>query len=335
MPWIPLARTPTPINELPAPPGFDGRLFVKRDDLTSTLYGGNKVRKFEFVLADAERRGAQSLVTIGGIGSNQALAAALHGRARGLAVDVSLVRQPITDAVRRTLRGISASGARIHYAASIPGGLVNAWRALRERRRVGERPYYVPFGATTPLGSLGYVAAGLELAAQVRAGACPPPDRLFVAAGTGGTAAGLLVGCRLGGLETRIAAVRVAHPSISTRAMIAWHADRAAALLWHVAPSVPRTRFRWRDADVFGSHAGAGYGHVTAAACHAIEWAGDHLVLDTTYTGKALAACLAHCRSGTHERTILFWNTHNSQDFAVAPDFAGLPVPLRRLLAES
>src|SRR5215467_13667010 len=88
VPWVPLADTPTPIGELPAPPGFGGRLFVKRDDRTSTRFGGNKVRKFEYLFADAERQGSETLVTLGGIGSNQCLGTTLHGRARGHAVEV-------------------------------------------------------------------------------------------------------------------------------------------------------------------------------------------------------------------------------------------------------
>ncbi len=334
VPWIALADTPTPVTELPAPDGFLGRLFAKRDDLTSAVFGGNKVRKFEYLLADAERRGARSLVTMGGIGSNQALAAALHGRARRHAVELSLVRQPVTDAVRRTARGIAASGARVRYAASFAGGMYNARRAVRARRRAGDRPYYLPLGATNALGSLGYVSAGLELGRQIEDGVLPSPDCLFVAAGTCGTAAGLLVGCRLAGLGTRVVAVRVAHPAITTRALLLWRARRTAELLTWLAPSAPRLRFGWTDITVIGADAYARYGRVTPESQRALEWARPHLALDTTYTGKALAACLERCESRARDHTVLFWNTHNSSDFGTAPGFDGLPDRLQRLFQE-
>ena len=334
MPWIALADTPTPITELPAPPAFPGRLFAKRDDLTSTLFGGNKVRKFEYLLADAERHGARALVTMGGIGSNQALAAALHGRARHHTVELSLVRQPVTEAVRRTARGIAASGARVRYAASFAGGVYNARRAVRARRRAGDRPYYIPLGATNSLGTLGYVTAALELARQVAEGECPPLDCLFVAAGTCGTAAGLIVGGRLAGLRTRVVAVRVAHPAITTRALLLWHTRRTAALLARLAPRAPRLRFRWSDITVVGADAGAGYGRVTAEAERAIEWAGPYLALEPTYTGKAMAACLDRCGSQARDHTVLFWNTHNASDYRTASGFDGLPNRLQRLFRE-
>lgn len=269
---------------------------------------------------------------MGGIGSNQALAAALHGRARRHAVELSLVRQPVTDAVRRTARGIAASGARVRYAASFAGGLVNARRAVRARRRAGERPYYLPLGATNALGSLGYVSAGLELGRQIADGSCPPPDCLFVAAGTCGTAAGLLVGCRLAGLATRVIAVRVAHPAITTRALLLWRTRRTAALLARLVPRAPRLRFGWGDVTVIGADAGAGYGRPTPQAERAIDWARPYLPLEPTYTGKALAACLDHCGSQSGDHPVLFWNTHNSSDFGTAPGFDGLPDRLQRLL---
>jgi hypothetical protein len=117
--------------------------------------------------------------------------------------------------------------------------------------------------------------------------------------------------------------------------MIVWHANQTSALLARLAPSAPPAHVRWGDVDVVGAHAGAGYGHGTADARRAIEWAGDRLALETTYTGKALAACLAHCGSPRSDNTIVFWNTHNSVDFPIAADLDGVPEPLRRLLAQS
>ena len=335
MPWIALADTPTPIAELPAPAAFDGRLYVKREDRTSTRFGGNKVRKFEYLLADAERLGAETLVTIGGIGSNQCLAATLHGRARGHAVELSLMRQPVTDGVRSAVKGMVAGGARIRYAGTLVGALVNVRRALREGRRAGARPYYLPFGATNAIGALGYVTAGLELAAQVREGVCPPPDCQLVAAGTCGTAAGLLVGTRLAGMNTRVVAVGVVHPAWLTRVLTLWYANRTAALLGELDSAMPRMRFGWSDVDVVGDQLGPGYGHATAAGSRAVRWSQPHLALETTYTGKALASLLDPRGPLARARVVLFWDTQNSSPFPMADTFDPLPERLRELLARS
>ncbi len=335
LPWIALATLPTPIEALPSPDGFRGRLFVKRDDLTSPLYGGNKVRKFEYLLADAQRRGARALVTAGGIGSNQGLAAALHGAALGFEVELSLGWQPVTETVRRAVRGMVAAGARIRYAGGAVGMILNAAAAMRDRRRAGETPYYIPIGATNALSSVGHVAAALELAAQVRSGEVPEPDRLFVPAGTCGTAAGLLVGCRVAGLRTRVMAVRVVDRVLANTPLIRWRARRVAALLARLDPAIPRVRIGRREVDVVGGFVGESYGAPTRAAEQALAWAAPRLRLETTYSGKALAACLAWCRDRAAGETVLFWNTHNSASFPTAPppDLGGLSASLRALLA--
>ena len=335
VPWVAIAATPTPITELPGPEGFGGRLFVKRDDLTAPLYGGNKVRKFEYLLADAERGGAQTLVTLGGIGSNQCLAAALHGRARGHSVELSLMRQPVTDGVRRALQGMVAAGARIRYAASMLGALRNERQAMRDRRRTGEHPYHIPFGATNALGALGYVAAVLELAEQVRAGVCPEPDVQLVAAGTCGTAAGILVGTRLAGLHSKLIAVGVVHRSLVTRALILWYANRTAALLSRLDAAMPRLRFGSGDLTIAGDQLGDGYGHPTLAARRAVDWARPHLALETTYTGKTLAVLLEPHAPLARARVVLFWNTQNSSPFPMAATLDHLPERLRALLTRS
>ena len=293
------------------------------------------MRKFEYILADAERGGADLLVTLGGIGSNQCLGATLHGRARGHAVAVSLMRQPVTDGVRRTLQGMIVAGARIRYAESMIGGLRNEWLAMRDGRRAGERPYHMPFGATNTLGALGYATAALELAGQVRAGACPDPDVQLVAAGTCGTAAGLLVGTRLAGMKSRLIAVGVVHRTLLTRTLILWFANRTAVLLSRLDPSMPRMRFGSGDVIVAGDQLGNGYGHATAAAHRAVDWARPYLALETTYTGKALAPLLQPQGPLASARVVLFWNTQNSSPFSTATTFDSLPGRLRVLLAQS
>lgn len=326
-----LADLPTPVQELPVSPGGRGRLFVKRDDLTSPLYGGNKVRKFEYLLAEAEQRNARTLVAIGGIGSNLGIAAALHGRARGLAVELSLALQPVTDGVRRNLRGMLAAGARVHYADSMIQAVWNARKAVRRLLRDGVAPYLLSIGATDARTSLGYVAAALELADQIRAGLLPMPNRIYVAAGSCGTAAGLIVGCRLAGLSSRVMAVRIAQRTLTNTPLLYWETRRVAAMVGGLDPAA-RLRIATGDVTLVSGYAGSRYGEPTAEAIAALSWATPGLALETTYTGKALAACLEACRNAREDETMLFWNTFNSAPFALAENDEGLPAELRTVI---
>jgi D-cysteine desulfhydrase len=323
---------PTPVQELPLPPGGRGRLFVKRDDLTSSLYGGNKVRKFEYLLAEAEHRNARALVGVCGIGSNLGVAAALHGRARGLRVELSLAAQPVTDGVRRNLRGMLAADARVSYATTMIMALWNATQATRRLRRAGAAPFLLPIGATNAVASLGYVAAALELAEQVRSGLLPMPTRIYVAAGSCGTAAGLVVGCRLAGLKSRVMAIRIAQRTLTNEALLLWETRRVAWLLSGLDPRTARLHLGKGDLELVSGYSGTGYGAPTREAEAALAWAAPGLSLETTYTGKALAACLEACRSAGDEETILFWNTFNSAPFALADNYEGLPPALAAMI---
>jgi D-cysteine desulfhydrase len=334
LPWRPLARHGTPVQPLPALPGAaDVRLFVKRDDLTSELYGGNKVRKLEHFLAEAELAGRRTLVTMGGAGTHHGLATALHGRSVGLATRISLFDQPVTARVERNVRGMLAAGAEIRFSH---GELRAAWTA-RELYAGAEAedgsPYFIMAGGSARLGSAGYVNAALELAEQVRSGDVPEPDRIFVALGSCGTAAGLAVGCRLAGLRTRVTAVRVTPAVIANSLTLAYHASDLASWLHRRDPTVPRFRIWPSDVDVIGSQYGGGYGRGTEAGAAATEWAGPRLGMEPTYTAKALAACLAHCRGSARPgEVVLYWHTANAAAFPLADSLDRAPAALRQRL---
>ena len=327
LPWMPIAELPTPVGRLQHPPGMQqGSLWVKRDDLTSALYGGNKVRKFEHVLAHARLVGARSLVTIGGLGSNQALAAALHGREMGWPVELALSEQPETPYVLRNLRADAAAGAVIHPGGGFLGTLLTARRVMNRLRAAGKEPYFLTVGATSRLTTSGYVNAALELAQQVRAGLLPEPDRVFIAAGTCGTAAGLVAGLRLSSLRTRVTAVRVVDPMMSNATMIAALANDCMQWLRELDHDVPEVRISEQDFEYDDRWFGDGYGHATPEGRAAVAWAGPALHLETTYTGKALASCLAHCSDRGRNDTVLFWNTYNSAPLAELDSLARLPL---------
>jgi D-cysteine desulfhydrase len=293
-----LVLAPTPVEEVA---GLGA--WVKRDDRTAKP-GGNKVRKLELLLADARHRGRRAVLTLGASGSNHVLATAVYARRLGFAATHAvLFPQPASDAVTRRsalFRELQVATASVAGKALVPMAL--AGRAVASLWRGQGRPYFMGPGGSSPLGSLGYVGAALELAAQVRAGACPEPRTIYVPLGSGGTAAGLLVGLRLAGLSSRLVAVQVVPwPWTSTRQL--WSlARRTAALLGRLGVAVPPLD----GLEVAGDQLGPGYGAATPAAVAAVaRAAGAGLTLETTYSGKALAALLARREAGA-----LFWLTY-------------------------
>jgi D-cysteine desulfhydrase len=332
IPWTPLGIFPTPVERMaePAGPGA-ATLWVKRDDAASPLYGGNKVRKLEHLLAEARLAGKDTLITLGAIGSNHGLATAIHGSALGFEVDLALYDQPVTPFVRRNLAGFVASGARVHEAGSVPGALFTASVLHARHTRSGRAPYFVMVGGSSRLGCIGYVVAALELADQIAAGAIPEPDRLFVPLGTCGTVAGLVVGLKLAGLRTRVSAVRVVEPFPASAATVRYLAQDLADTLHAADPQVPHLRIGEDDFDVVTDHFGGGYGYPTAQGEAAIRWAAPQLALETTYSGKALAACLDFCRGSREGGNVLFWNTFSSAPVPIPASLDPLPPRLRRI----
>ncbi len=304
---LPLAEVPTRVERLEEASRATGAsVWVKRDDETSRVYGGNKVRKLEFLLAEARRRCATGIWTTGPWGSHHVLAAALFARSLGLECRALLFPQYPSAHACAVHRAILESGCRVRVARSWPGyvGLL-----LREGPGPGE--YRLPAGSSCGLGCLGYVLAGLELAEQVRCGPCPRPDVIVLPLGSGGTAAGLLVGLAAAGLETELRCVRVTTALVANRwnvLRLAWEtvwAWRRLAPEDPVPTGPPYGKVRLR---VAGDQFGGVYGRPTAAGLWAAALAQrDGLDLETTYTAKAYAHLLECARPG---ETWLFWNTY-------------------------
>ncbi|MSP63662.1 MAG: pyridoxal-phosphate dependent enzyme [Myxococcales bacterium] len=337
IPFRPLGRFPTRIHRLEGAVAPSVDLWIKRDDESGLEYGGNKVRKLEFLLAEAAERGFARLCTLGGYGSHHVLATALYGRACGFSVEAVVFPQPITDHVRDVLLAGAACGLRLRPAASyadLPPRLV----AARLRRGVG----WIAPGGSSPTGTLGYVSAGLELAAQTRAGECPPFDDLYVALGSCGTAAGLALGLALGGLAARVVAVRVVDRLVcnlsATKRLFRATARRIERQGREGALPPPPGADRLAVDHRFY---GGGYGVASDEAQQAVAAAARAgLMLEPTYTGKAFAALCADARDGLLDgRRVLFWNTFSSVDpaalLAQSPGPEALPPRLRRLFDSS
>ena len=315
---LPLARLPSPVIRL----SLLGQrlrhagLYLKCDHDSSPLYGGNKVRKLEFLLAEAQRRRARTLVTIGGIGSNHVLATALHGRALGLATVGVVFPQPDNPWVERNQAAGQGAGLELVRASSRWSFPWLVGRTFRQKsRELPGKVYFVPGGGSSPLGALGFVNAGLELADQVRAGLLPEPEWVFVATGTGGTAAGLALGLGLGGLQTRVRAVRVVERFLATRTLLGW-LDRGMRRLAR-DPGGEEINRRKRSCRIELEHGyfGPGYGCATEAGKKSVElFAEEGIALETTYTGKAAAAFLDEARR--NPKPLLFWNTYSAADLS-------------------
>jgi len=337
LPRHPALRGPTPVDPLRLPGFPDGALWIKRDERSCPLYGGNKPRKLEWILGRALARGARRLVTTGGLGTNHGLATAILGRDAGLATTLVLVRQPVSEAVRRALLLQAAYGATQVYGANVPGAALGVLRVLGASALRGERPSLVPTGGSSALGCVGFVSAALELAEQVRAGLLPAPRRIYAPVGSGGTLAGLVAGLRLAGLATRVVGVLVTDILPPSPARLTALARATLRLLHRRDPSVPTPGIGSHDFELVRDELGPGYGAPTPAAERAVRVAAEAgLALETTYTGKCLAALLARAGEVSPAEPVLFWNTYNAVDVAalapVAPDPARLPPRLRRLL---
>jgi len=337
---FPLCDLPTrvaPLEQLRKAAGL-GEIWIKRDDESCRLYGGNKPRKLELLIGRARRRGRRTLMTFGGLGTHHGLATTICAQEAGLRTILVLVPQPLTEHVREAMLLDAAFGAEMHAVGSVAGavrrGLWLYARGFLQR----DWPELVPTGGTSALGTIGYVNAALELAEQVAAGELPEPDWIFVPLGSGGTVAGLVAGLKLTPLRTRVAGVLVTDILPPGPVRLASTARSALRLM----------RARGADLDgpvavdsgdffVIRSHLGSGYGAPTeeAEAARRLLFDSEGIELETTYSAKCLAALLAAAGSPEYRgKRILFWNTYSSVDPKQAlprlPDHGVLPREFRR-----
>ncbi len=305
------AELPTPVSrhEVTVPAG-KRVVLVKHDDLTSTLYGGNKIRKLEYIFQRALDHGAERVATFGGVGSNHALATAIFAKEFGLECTCFLAHQTHTPRIQETLDAHLKLGTEIVH---LRGGVnrVALFRQYLQKRKT----WVIPLGGSCWLGAVGFVNAGLELAAQIESGELELPGRIYIANGTMGSVAGLSLGLALARLPTAIHAIRVADNRYAKREVLDRLITKTATLLNRYDPSIPidaatRTNIVWRDEFFAG-----GYAAVDEATSLAVDFAREALglTLETTYTGKAMAALLHDLESSDAGTSMLFWNTYNSR----------------------
>jgi 1-aminocyclopropane-1-carboxylate deaminase/D-cysteine desulfhydrase-like pyridoxal-dependent ACC family enzyme len=315
---MPFSIVKTPVIALEAVTPGGRTVWVKRDDLSHPLYGGNKPRKLIGILAEARRRGMRRIVTLGATGSHHVLATTLFAKEEGIAVAAIVIPQPVTPHVQEILRCSLSQGATLIPARSIGHAMALLPRVLRK----GD--LFVPPGGSSFSGARAYIDAALEIEEAVGRGEIPVPDRIVVAAGSGGTAAGIAAGVARLGWPTRVVAVAVA-------------GSLSASLVTRVlALGIGRSLAAPRRLSVDGRYLGGGYGHVTAEGEQAAAVARRHaLSTDPTYTAKAFAAAL-DLADARPDENVLYWHTLSSAPVAPlltgATDMSGWPTELRSVL---
>jgi D-cysteine desulfhydrase len=326
VPVIEVADLPTPVE--PLRPIAD-HAWVKRDDLTHAEYGGNKIRKLEFILADAKARGKNHIVTFGAIGTNHGVATAMLCSRLDMKCTVFLFDQPVTDAVRKNLKLMTGYGAELIPTGSLFRTVLSY---TLSRYRWNKRAAFLFAGGSNAVGTLGFVNAVFELKMQIEKGECPAPAKIFCPVGSSATLAGLTLGVHLAGMDCEVVGIRVApshvgpFPACTTKT-VSRLIGETASLLEKEGVQVGSAPIPTLVDDCFGE----GYGVATAGGLRALEvFRPCGVALEQTYTAKAAAAFLDALKET--DRPMLFWHTFNSRPPAFELDAVALKPSLQALL---
>ena len=302
IPRLRFAHLPTPIEPLPRlSEALNGpHLLVKRDDQTGLAFGGNKTRKLEFLVAEAQALGADTLLSAGALQSNHCRQTAAAAAKFGFNCILVLVGQPPLQASANLLLD-RLFGAEIVWAEkSRRDALLQ--ETFEKTTAQGRKPYLVPYGGSSPTGALGYVFAMEEFVGQkVKA------DWIVFASSSGGTQAGLVLGRRIFGYGGKVLGISIDEQQRLLQERVARLASETSELLG------PRLMFAPDEVLVNDEYAAPGYGVLTGAERAAISLFAKYegLLLDPVYTGRAAAGLVDLVRKGFFKKdeTVLFWHT--------------------------
>jgi D-cysteine desulfhydrase len=297
------AHLPTPVEELPRLSKALGgpRILVKRDDQTGLAFGGNKTRKLEFLIAEAEELGADMLISAGAIQSNHcrqtAAAAAKFGLRCTLVLTGDRTERPSANLLLDQMFG--AEIVTVADRKDRERVLQETYDAASAR---GQRPYLVPYGGSSPTGVLGYAFAIEELIEQQI-----KSEWIVFGTSSGGTHAGLVLGQRKFGFKGKILGISIDESEDWLRKTVSRLASEASARLGG------RIEFQEEDVLANADYCKAGYGIVTPAEREAVGLFAqtEGLLLDPVYTGRAAAGMIDLIRRGYFKKseTVLFWHT--------------------------
>lgn len=303
IPRLHFAHLPTPLESLPRLAKILGlsQLLVKRDDQTGLAFGGNKTRKLEFLVAEAQTQNANTLITAGAVQSNHCRQTAAAAAKFGMNCILVLTgEQPALSSANVLLDGLL--GARIVWA----GGREERERILTETceksKMDGNQPYLVPYGGSNSTGALGYVFAMQEFLAQNN-----HADWIVFASSSGGTQAGLVLGARLFGYKGKLLGISIDEPQAKLQSHVA---ELAAQSSVKFGESI---KFTPNDVLVNDDYCSAGYGVLTENERESILLFArtEGLLLDPVYTGRAAAGLIDLAQKGLFKKgeTVVFWHT--------------------------
>jgi len=302
IPRLRFAHLPTPIESLPRlTEALDGPpLLVKRDDQTGLAFGGNKTRKLEFLVAEAQDQEAQTLITAGALQSNHCRQTAAAAAKFGLGCTLVLVGEPPARASGNLLLD-HFFGAEIVWAEKARRDAI-LQEIFEHAESQNRRPYLVPYGGSNPTGALGYAFAMQELMAQGG-----PPDWIVFASSSGGTQAGLVLGARRFGFKGKVLGISVDEEEKGLQQRVADLASETSVRLG------TRIDFTPDEILVNAGYLGGGYGVMGAGEREAIRLFArtEGLLLDPVYTGRAAAGMIDLIRKGFFKKdaSVLFWHT--------------------------
>ncbi len=334
--WINLGIYPTPVQQLKGL-GFDN-LWIKRDDMTATEYGGNKVRKLEFVLAEVKKQKKKRVVTFGAVGTNHGLATAIYCQKLNLDCTLLVFKQPITPNVKQNVRLFFHYGADVKYKKSL---IKTVLTYFVTQRLLTPSSYFLFAGGSNILGVLGFVNAAFELKNQIDAGDLPEPQYIIAPIGTGGTVGGLALGTILAGIKTKVIGVRVSTSHLGplktcTPETVQKLMQKTYGSLKNKCDLVPEINIP--TPVINDNYYGQGYGYPTEKGQIASRMLKEkeNITLDPCYTAKAFAAVLDQCGQDKTE-PILFWHTYNGVNLekeAQQVDTKILPEAFQKILSE-
>ena len=297
------AHLPTPIEELPRLSAFlnGPRILVKRDDQTGLAFGGNKTRKLEFLIAEAQEQGAQTLISAGAIQSNHcrqtAAAAARFGLECILVLTGDAPSQPSANFLLDQL-----FGAQIVTVSDRKDRDRILQETFDNATASGRKPYLVPYGGSSPTGALGYAFAMQELMEQK-----VYPDWVIFGTSSGGTHAGRVLGQRVFGFKGKVLGISIDENED-------WLKSHVSALASDASEKIgERIQFTPEDVLATDAYCKAGYGVLTDAEREAVKLFAKYegLLVDPVYTGRAAAGMIDLIRKWFFKKdeTILFWHT--------------------------
>lgn len=315
LPHVELGEWPTPVENAPAFAKAHGlkSFHIKREDRSHARCGGNKVRGLEFVLGEARRRDAKTIVTFSSVGSHHICRTAFHARRFNIRTVALIVDQPPADYLRSNLgMGIQQGTAYIRAGrlTVIPKLLI---QLLRHSSDDAAPCMYVPPGGTSPRANIGHVNAALELRRQVDEGVLPAPDFLYVALGSLGTAAGLALGLKIAGMSTRVVGVVTSYRWYCTRGRLTRIARATLKFMRKHDPTVPLVPIHPADFTVVKSALGKGYAIPTEAGRKLADEINrlEGLRTDATYSAKVLDGAMQFIeKNKAQDKRHLFWHTY-------------------------